>query len=264
MWDAVLAHVPESIAAMPNARRSCRGHMPAHALKPDDAHVYNSIVSGRTDDQLRELVACASTTCRGITSARSMHTFVVKYAPAIDMHVFITEHNVSNTPINGAVTVNVHASYANKMALFGKPLFDAFGRGHLVTHELTDGSVINLSLCRLNFYMWAQEIRLVEIMHIFAVDFKRFQDTGESALVPRPIMFNGVCVNVTPPSIAFLDLREAEIAAASGDELLELLIDVHDDAVVLCDGALDEDRCALEELQMQMIELAECVRAQSY
>jgi hypothetical protein len=216
-----------------------------------------------------------------------MHLFVVKYAPLIDLHIFVADH-VSLQPFPGAIAVNVHASYANAMALYGKTLFDAFGRGRMVSHELADGSMINLSLCRLNFYIWSQSIKLESVMNLLSVDFKRFQDTHKSSLTTRSIMFNHVCITAIVPSIALLDMQMDSIVSAAaqtgnasicdavgeafgidivpgavGDVfhvnlLLELLTDVHDDAVLLSD--MSEMDVALDDVQIRMIVCAERIR----
>jgi hypothetical protein len=176
------------------------------------------------------------------------------------------------------------------MALYGKTLFDAFGRGRMVSHELADGSMINLSLCRLNFYIWSQSIKLESVMNLLSVDFKRFQDTHKSSLTTRSIMFNNVCITAIVPSIALLDMQMDSIVSAAAQTgnasicdavgeafcidivpgavgdicsshvnlLLELLADVHDDAVLLSD--MSEMDVALDDVQIRMIVCAERIR----
>lgn len=289
MWDALLVHAPPELIATRETNR-CNVVSP-HTLSSDAAQVYRNIIKDRTAADLRDFVTRASTPK---ISARSMHLFVVKYAPAIDLHIFITADRarVSLQPFPEAIAVNVHASYANAMALYGKTLFDAFGRGRMVAHELEDGSMLNLSLCRLNFFMWSQSIKLECVMNILSVDFKRFQDTQISALRSRSIVFNNVCINAVVPSIALLDMQQdaivsaaartgnAEICDAVGEafgidhravpvaeldgaigDLLELLTDVHDDAVLLSDISIDDD--ALDDVQIRMIVCAERIRAAS-
>jgi hypothetical protein len=281
MWDDVLARAEAAVPSITSAtdgkkRQAC---ISPYTLSAESLQVYRSIVSNRTDAELRDLVNRAAAS-NGV-SARSMHAFVVKYASTIDLHVFIRrDGSVSLVPDDDVVdVVNVHASYANMMSLYGKALFDAFGRGKLVSHEQSDGSILNLSLCRLNFFMWSSGINLPGIMSIFAVDFKRFQDSGKSDIKTRSIVFNNVSINAVVPSIAFLDMRHDAIIAAgiaagidvdvdisdvpnadAAADLLELLIDVHDDAVLLADISEDVERRELEEVQMKMIECAERVR----
>jgi hypothetical protein len=288
MWDALLVHAPPELTATRETNR-CNAVSP-HTLSSDATQVYRNIIKGRTAADLREFVTRASAPK---ISARSMHLFVVKYAPAIDLHIFITADRVSLQPFPEAIAVNVHASYANAMALYGKTLFDAFGRGRMVAHELEDGSMLNLSLCRLNFFMWSQSIKLESVMNLLSVDFKRFQDTQPSALCSRSIVFNNVCINAVVPSIALLDMQQdaivsaasrtgnAEMCDAVGEafginnvvpaaehvgaiaDLLELLTDVHDDAVLLSDISIDDELCALDDVQIRMIVCAERIRAAS-
>jgi hypothetical protein len=46
-------------------------------------------------------------------------------------------------------------------------------------------------------------------------------------------------------------------------DLLELLTDVHDDAVLLSDISIDDELCALDDVQIRMIVCAERIRAAS-
>jgi len=106
-------------------------------------------------------------------SGRTIDTLVTRYPRYADVCYYLDITDPTNTFIVTKISsdssrkfmlFDIGASYRKKMQQFSKTYFDCFGRGDEVSHIMTDGSTMTISICKFSFYIWAQRFRVFDFL----------------------------------------------------------------------------------------------------
>jgi hypothetical protein len=147
----------------------------ANALSIRARQIYQQIIcSCPTDDSIlaiKRLIDGGQSTTKKV-SGRTIDTLVTRFPRYHNVCYYLDVTDPNNTKIvpysdsldRTIILFDIGSSYRNKMHQYSKTYFDCFGRGDEVEHILSDGNIINMSLCQFTFFIWASRFKVFEFL----------------------------------------------------------------------------------------------------
>ena len=145
-------------------------------MTEDDRVVYKHILSKCDTDtsilRIKHLIDEGPTSHGKRVSGRTIDTLVTRFQKFRNVQYYIDvrdpnhRHICDEVPsdMNGIILFDISHSYDQKMIRCTKAYFDCFGRGCEIEHVLHSGEIIIMSLCKFNFFIWADEFCVFDYM----------------------------------------------------------------------------------------------------
>lgn len=148
-------------------------------LNSNDTYMYNKLINSIDDNHLKYLYDLSQEKVyKGrVITGRLIDTFFVHYMKLVDVNYFIDSDGKINFDGHGD-HIDLRSRYFTRSQELKKEYFDIFKRGKIIQHTMKNNVQISLSICNMNFYIWMEENKVLDIIHILYDDIKLFISKG--------------------------------------------------------------------------------------
>jgi hypothetical protein len=129
-------------------------------------------------------------------SGRFIEYFLASYCKNVPVkYVIQNNKEISFNILTEKQHINLHNFYMYMMKKYTKKNFDIFNRGKFVMLK-SKTNVQNVSLCQMNFYLWAHETCLFKVIEKLKQDCLIYKQTGTSNIQTKYVKKDNVFIKV--------------------------------------------------------------------